>query len=213
MLGIVVGLQAEARLARPLGCAIAIGGGGAAGAQAAAARLIAEGATGLVSFGLAGGLAPDLAPGSLVVAAAVIDGRGASWPTDSALSARLGDRAGLLLAATDIVATAAAKHALRSETGALAADIESGAVAMAASQAGLPFATLRAICDPAQRDLPHAAQTALDAAGRIRPLQLVRSLIRHPGQIGALIQLGQDAALARRALVTQVARIGPLDPR
>ncbi len=213
MLGIVVGLRAEARIARALGGIVAIGGGGAAGAQAAASRLIADGATGLISFGLAGGLEPGLAPGSLVIAAEVIDGRGTSWPTDSALSARLGDRAGLLLAAVDIVATAAAKHALWSDTGALAADIESGAVAMAASQAGLPFATLRAICDPAQRDLPHAARTALDDAGRIRPLRLVRSLMQRPGQIGALIQLGQDAALARRALLTQVARIGPLDPR
>jgi adenosylhomocysteine nucleosidase len=208
MIGIVVGLKAEARLARGLGCPIAVGGGGAAGAREASRRLIAEGATALISFGLAGGLAPDLLPGSLVIAADVIDGQGTSWQADPALSARLGDVAGSLFAAVDIIATAHAKRALWSATGALAADIESGAVAAA----GVPFAILRAVCDPAHRDLPPAAQTSLDAAGRIQPIRLLQSVIRHPTQIGALIELGQDAALARRALLRQVDRIGPLSP-
>ena len=212
MFGIVVGLAAEARLARGLGCPTAIGGGGAAGARAASDRLIADGVTGLISFGLAGGLAPDLMAGALVIAADVVDGRGACWRADPVMSARLGEPAGSLFAATDIIATADAKRALWSATGALAADIESGAVAAAATKAALPFAILRVVCDPAHRDLPPAAQTALDAAGRIRPLRLLQSLTRHPGQIGDLIRLGQDAALARRALLGQVGRIGPLGP-
>ena len=213
MFGIVVGLRAEARLARGLGCPVAVGGGGAVGAHEASSRLIAEGATALISFGLAGGLAPGLMPGSLVIAADVIDGQGAFWRADPALSARLGEAAGSLFAAADIIATAHAKRALWSATGALAADIESGAVAAAAAKAGLPFAVLRAVCDPADRDLPPAARTALDAAGRIQLIRLLQSVIRHPTQIGALIQLGQDAALARRALLRQVGRIGPLGPR
>lgn len=213
MFGIVVGLAAEARLARGLGCPIAIGGGGAAGAYEASCRLIAEGVTGLISFGLAGGLAPGLMAGSLMIAADVVDGQGGSWHADPAMSARLGDAAGSLFAATDIIATADAKQALWSATGALATDIESGAVAAAASKAALPFAILRAVCDPAHRDLPPAAQTALDDAGRIQPFRLLQSIMRHPGQIGDLIRLGQDAALARRALLGQVGRIGPLGPR
>jgi hypothetical protein len=61
---IVVGLKAEALLARRLGVPVMIGGGTAAGAEMAARRAVAEGATALVSFGLAGGLDPSLRPAS-----------------------------------------------------------------------------------------------------------------------------------------------------
>ena len=66
-IGVVVGMRAEARLlrrlARRLGFRVAIGGGTPAGAEAAARRLVADGALGLVSFGLAGGLHPRLRRG------------------------------------------------------------------------------------------------------------------------------------------------------
>ena len=55
MIGFVVGLEAEAQIARRFGCPVAIGGGGAAGAAQAAAVLAGQGVTHLVSFGLAGG--------------------------------------------------------------------------------------------------------------------------------------------------------------
>ncbi len=208
MIGFVVGLEAEARIARSFGCPVAIGGGGGAGAARAAASLAAQGATQLVSFGLAGGLEPGLAAGAILVPERVIDEAGRSWSTDPALAARFGIPRGTLLAVPDIVATAAAKTALWRQTGAMAADIESGAVA----RAGLGFAVLRVVCDPAGRDLPPAALTALDAGGRIRLAALLRSLARHPGQIPGLAALGRDAASARRALLAEVRRIGPLPP-
>ena len=208
MIGFVVGLEAEARIARAFGCPVAIGGGGAAGAARAAASLAAQGATQLVSFGLAGGLDPGLPAGAVMVPERVIDEAGRRWCADRALAARLGVPRGALLAVADIVPSAAAKAALWQQTGAMAADIESGAVA----RAGLGFAVLRVVCDPATRDLPPAALTALDAGGRIRPAALLRSLARHPGQIPGLVALGRDAASARRALLAEVRRIGPLPP-
>ena len=66
-IGTVVGLAAEAVIARRLGWRVAIGGATAAGAQAAARRLIDEDIDALVSFGLAGGLDPALRPGALIV--------------------------------------------------------------------------------------------------------------------------------------------------
>jgi adenosylhomocysteine nucleosidase len=210
VLGIVVGLAAEARIARLLGCPVAIGGGGAVGAARAAQELVSQGVTGLMSFGLAGGLAPGLSAGSVLVPGRVVDEGGAQWMADAALSARLGTPAGALLAVPDIVATIAAKDRLWRETGALAADIESGAVAACAAASGLGFAVLRAVCDPAERDLPPAAITALDAAGRIRIGALMRSLARHPGQVVALVALGRDAAAARSALLARVRSLGSL---
>jgi adenosylhomocysteine nucleosidase len=210
LLGIVVGLAAEARIARLLGCPVAIGGGGAAGAARAAQDLAAQGVTGLVSFGLAGGLAPGLPAGSVLVPERVMDETGALWAADPALSARLGSPAGALLAVPGIIAAAAAKDRLWRETGALAADIESGAVASRAAASGLGFAVLRVVCDPAERDLPPAAVTALDSAGRIRTGALLRSLARHPGQVVALVALGRDAAAARSALLARVRSLGSL---
>ena len=85
--------------------------------------------------------------------------------------------------------------------------MESGAVATVAAAAGVPFAVLRAICDPADRDLPRAALVGLDDAGRIAPMRVLWSLIRNPGQIGGLIALAGDAAAAREALRARVALI------
>ncbi len=211
MIGIVVGFVAEARVARGLGGHVEIGGGGGPGAAAAAARLIDARVTGLLSFGLAGGLDPAIPAGALVIPECVLGEAGEHWPTDLALTARLGPAAGALLAASAILATRADKHAAWRRTTALAADIESGAVARAAAAHNLPFAVLRAVCDPAARDLPPAALGALDSGGAIRPGALLGSLARHPGQIGALIALGREAARARRALLDRVAAIGRLD--
>ncbi len=210
MIGIVVGFAAEARVAGALGGAIAIGGGDAAGAASAAEGLARSGVTALLSFGLAGGLAPSLPAGALVVPAHVVDENGARWAADPALAARFGPVAGVLLAAAYVLPTRAGKRAAWDRTGALAADLESGAVARAAQANGLPFAVLRAVCDPAGRDLPPAALCALSPDGRIRAGALAASLARRPGQIGALIALGREAALARRALLVRVAAIGSL---
>ncbi len=73
------------------------------------------------------------------------------WPADPALSARLGQPAGALLAAEAVLASRAAKAAAWTATAALAVDLESGAVAQAARARGLPFAVLRAVCDPAEQ--------------------------------------------------------------
>ena len=208
--GIVVGLAAEARLARGLGCAAAIGGGTEAGAEQAAARLIAGGATALISFGLAGGLDPALRPGTIIVPAAVF-ADGTTLATDPGLNARLGGTtAHLLLATAQVLATAAEKQARWTDTGAAAADMESGAVARAAAGHGLPFAVLRAICDPAERDLPPAALAALNHRGAIGLGRVAASVARHPAQIPALLALARDAAAARRALADRVRSCGAL---
>jgi adenosylhomocysteine nucleosidase len=198
-LGIVVGLQAEARIAASLGV-VAAGGGTPAGAEAAAERLVAGGASALLSFGLAGGLDPALRPGDVVVAAEVIE-NGRRIAVDVALARRFGTPAGTVLAATRAVTTVADKAVPFAATGALAVDLESGAVARVAARHALPFAVVRAICDPAGRALPAAALMAMDAWGAIRPLRLLAALARAPGEIVDLIALGRDAAAARRALI------------
>ena len=203
----LVGFAAEARIARGAGWKVGIGGGTAWGATMAARRLIAGGATGLVSFGLAGGLDPALPAGTVLVPETVL-ALGRSWPTDATLAARFGGTNTRSCLATDrIVASRAEKRCLWRDTGAACVDMESGAGAAAAAAAGLPFAVLRAICDPADRDLPAAALIALDAAGRLAVGALLSALLRNPLQIPPLIGLARDAAKARRALTDRIAPI------
>lgn len=209
-LAIITGLAAEARLARKLGVPVDVGGGTPWGAELAAEKLVAAGATALISFGLAGGLDPAFRPGLIVVPLAVVEA-GRIRPTNAKLAAALGGWSGGMLAAeADIVTLAADKYALGRATLCGAVDLESGAIARVAERHGIPFAVLRAICDPADRDLPPAASAALNEKGAIAARHVALSILRHPAQIPSLIALARDAARARSALVRRVFELGDL---
>lgn len=211
-LGIVVGLAAEARLARKLGGMVAMGGGSRTGAVAAAESLARSGVRGLISFGLAGGLDPALLAGTILVPA-FVRAEGHDWPVDPALAAKLGGfSGGRICDSAGVVATCADKQQLHAATGAVAVDLESGAVAHAAAQHGIGFAVLRAICDPADRALPPAALVALNSSGAIGLLRVTASVLGRPAQLPALLALARDAATARRALLARVRAIGRLQP-
>jgi adenosylhomocysteine nucleosidase len=200
-LGFVVGLAAEARIAVRFGGLVHSGGGTPQGAELAAARLIGDGATALVSFGLAGGLDPALRPATVVIASDVLSD-GERWLVDRPLAARFGGVTGhTMLAGSTVIAEASAKRALWAATGAHAVDLESGAVARVARTYGLGFAVVRAICDPAERTLPPAALVALAPDGGISLLPVLQSVLRRPDQIPGLLGLARDAVRARRALV------------
>ncbi len=206
-IGFVVGLTAEAALLRGSGFAVGVGGGWPQGAAAAAAKLLDDGALALVSFGLAGGLAPGLAAGALLVPRAVLaaDQR---LVCDTAMLIFLGGaNADALCAGSTIAVTVAEKAALHAQTGAAAVDLESGAVGQVAAARGAPFAVLRAVADPAGRNLPPAALLALDAGGKIKLGAVLASVARQPGQIAGLIGLALDAGRARRALQRRVGRL------
>lgn len=193
----MTGLVAEARLLAGLG-AVAVGGGMPEGAYRAAMGL--RDVDAIISFGLAGGLDPALPAGSLVVPRVVV-ASGQMFAADARLTAALGGVTHERLAMGErIVADVAGKAALWAATGAVAVDLESGAVARAAQTRGIGFAVLRAVCDPGDADLPPAAVVALDAGGAIGMLRVLRSVLARPGQIGALLALARDAARARQAL-------------
>ena len=194
-LGIVVGLDQEAKLASVIGQA-AIGGGTFEGALRAAEVLVTElKVTALLSYGIAGGLDPALTPGHVLCASEImVDGE----VFKAGFSAK-GLPAGRVLGARTVVASAAEKAALWSETRAQCVDMESGAVALTARKYRLPFGAVRAICDPAGRSLPPAAMAAL-ADGSIRFDRLIGALLLRPTQLPALFALAQDARKARLGL-------------
>jgi adenosylhomocysteine nucleosidase len=208
----VVGLTAEARIAARFGFTARAGGGTPSGAMEAASRLVADGATALVSFGLAGGLDPGLRPGMVVIPEKVLC-EGEIFAVDADLAARFGGCTGhSLLAGTSIAADAKTKRVLLNTTGAQAIDLESGSVARIAASYSLPFAVVRAICDPAERNLPPAALIALDQAGAIGFIAVLQSVLRRPGQIAGLLALARDVGRAREGLLRVLERTAARAP-
>jgi len=209
LIGLVTGLTAEARLGACLGVALA-GGGTPEGAAVAARELVAQGATALISFGLAGGLNPSLMPGAIVIPAEVI-ADDAIYATDPGLTDRLGGPALSLYAGVGVAVTAEDKRALYARTRADAIDLESAAVAEVAVAHEVRFAVLRVICDTAATTLPAAAMIALDGAGAIDIRQVALSVLRQPRQIPALLRLARDTATARAALLRHIQTISLSD--
>ena len=224
VIGVVTGLGFEASCLRrnvpaPEHFPVALSGGDSQRALTESRRLIAEGAVGLLSFGTAGALSPALSTGDVIVATSVSGATGGviaaeqGWCDLLAAAAsahRLAPHLGSVRAVEKPAASAAEKSALYRATGALAVDMESGAVARAARNAGLPFAILRVIIDPAIQDVPPAATAAMAPGGRIDYGALMRALWREPRQIGGLLTLGRDAALARWNLGRAAALLGVL---
>jgi hopanoid-associated phosphorylase len=206
----VTGMAFEARIARGEGVDVVFAARADLLERALRAALV-RGCSGIVSFGTAGGLAPDLEAGTLIVADAV-DGPFGRVATDAAWTERLAAalsvtplgarlRRGTLAAVTAPLTSAHAKQALHRKTGALAVDMESHIAGAIAAAHGLPFAVCRAIVDPAWRTLPPAATAGLRDDGHTAIGPILRELMRQPSQLGSLIQLAADARAARQSLV------------
>src|SRR5262245_11281283 len=165
---VVVGLAFEARIAAGPGINVIYSGDGRNLASSLAAA-VRGGCGGLVSFGVAGGLHPDLEPGDCIVASAVLSGT-SRIPTDRRWSQNLVETVphavlGVLVGVPAPVATPDAKRMLHQKTGAIAVDMESHVVAAVAAKHAIPMAAIRVITDPAVRALPKAAIGAMRGDG------------------------------------------------
>jgi hopanoid-associated phosphorylase len=169
----------------------------------------------VISFGICGGIDPALRPGDIVLGTEVVR-YGESVTADPALTQALerrlasgGERAicGKVVAADAPVLTAGQKSALRAATGAAAVDMESFVAGRFAEARGAPFAILRAVSDPAERDLPPLVVAAVDPSGGVNCGALIRGLVGSPAQLSGLIAAALDSAAAFRVL----RRCGRLD--
>jgi len=214
MLLAVTGLRREARIAESE-CVKAISGGGdRTSLEAQLALALQEPMQGIVSFGIAGALAPTLKPGDCVIASHVIDGEtvydcNAAWL--NAVAARMSDaQIGAIAGSQFILADIAAKEALFAKTGASAVDMESHVAARAARERALPFLAIRTISDAADRALPPAALAALKPDGALDIAGIARSLLAKPAQIPALIRTGRESEQAFVALFRCLDLLGRL---
>jgi adenosylhomocysteine nucleosidase len=223
----VTGLAFEARIVAGAGVTV-VCAGGQLQLKRAIENALRQGCRGILSFGISGGLAPHLKPGTCVVASSVIaeHGRYAThrdWARsliemvrDAAESEGAGGPAALRdvsladIAGSDVpLACTDAKRSLYQKTGAVAVDMESHVAARIAAEHRVPFAAFRVITDPSDRALPPAALVATRLEGSIDVAAVTRSVIRCPRQVPTLFRLALDSWAARRTLVPSRRCLGP----
>ena len=154
--------------------ALAQSGVGKVNAALATAALASLGVEAIIFTGLAGGIAPGIAVGDVVVASDLVQhdvdvtalgfapgvllGEPLSWPTDprwrqrairAAASTGARVHVGRIASGDQFIASSGRVAELRSSFGALAAEMEGAATAMAATKLGVPFVVVRIISDSA----------------------------------------------------------------
>jgi len=209
---VVVGMAFEARIAAGLGVPVVCGGDGK-NLAASLSRAMAAGCGGLISFGVAGGLAPHLQPGHCIIGSNILD-QDDNHPTDARWAQRLvriipGAIHGPIVGVSQPIAHSDAKRELHASTGALVVDMESQVVARAAKQHGVPMAAIRVVVDPVERTIPQSALAGALPDGTIDPLAVVRSLARRPRDLIGLIRMAIDTRAAQRTLMNGAALLGP----
>ncbi len=157
-------MTVEERIARRLGRTALVGLG--------ASRGVPDGR--LVSFGIAGALAPDLPIGTVIDATRVVDESGAVLWEGGPLGAERA-RTGTILGASRIVDDPEERARLRAQTGAEAVDMESGPLA----RSGRLVGCLRAVSDTPARRLGGVAQGATPE-GDVDALGFLRGFVREP---------------------------------
>ncbi|WP_340123319.1 phosphorylase [Methylobacter svalbardensis] len=197
---------------------LAYSGAGAGNAQTASELLIAQGATRLISWGCAAALSETLKPGDLVLADNLIDADNtqlaihSDWHsyTKNLLSNTLKVHTGSLAESNSIVAAAQDKKHLYTQTGAIALDMESIAIAKVARQNNLPFLAIRAIADPVSMDLPKAINHSVNNEGDIVLSKLLLYVALHPTELPGLIKLGlhfNAAKITLKLIASQLSNV------
>ncbi len=154
----------------------------------------------MLSFGIAGGLSPGLAPGTIVLGERIVSADDhiachPGWLETLARKLPTAARAAIFGAEAP-VATARDKARLAARTGALVVDMESHIAARWAARHGMPFAAIRVVSDPGERSLPPAALVGMRADGTADILAVLRSLATTPRQLPSLLRTALEAKRA-----------------
>lgn len=205
---VVVGMEDERAIAAGDDVIVVVGTANAATLRNKLSSINISDIGAVYSFGVAGGLDPTLKPGNLLLSVRVLMQNPAkdsllteqSWESspqllatytvmaknNPAISFRRGIFLGTDLEARDNPETG--NKGLREKTGADIIDNESHIAAGFAAEHQLPFIAVRAVSDSVNKPLPPAALIALDADGSPNGGQIIKSLLKNPLQLPALVR-------------------------
>jgi len=143
--------------------------------------------TGIINTGFCGALDPALRVGDIV-----------TW---GGVPSKARYVSGEIASSDRIVVTAEEKRRLREKTGAIAAEMEAGAVKKVAQEWGVPFYCIRAVSDTANEDLPLDFNLYRDGAGRFSLPRIALAAVSRPfTRIPALKRLEANCNVASESL-------------
>lgn len=217
IVGVITGVRTEADALRPImGDAqsplIRFSGARPRIAADSVDELLSLGVDGILSFGSAGGLSGDLAPGDLIVGRQVVNQEGTSWSCDQEWTGHLEQSLkiqGHTVFGSDGLVNIKAKHRIFAETQAAIVDMESHVVAKKAAEKGIPFAILRSVVDPRDFEIPTWVADSVRPNGTISYLPLISGMCIFPWHIGRLASLGGYNKRAMGSLGSAVRVLGP----
>jgi adenosylhomocysteine nucleosidase len=166
-----------------------------------------------IGTGVAGALTDGLVPGDLVLADRVMVQRDATAEPehlitiDRDLLVELGGRlvaaglhfaSGAMLSSPRVLSHGVEKRLARKNTGAIAVDMETAAIAEQARARGISFSCLRAIIDQVDEEVVGATLT--DRSGEVSALAATGYLLRNPGELLKLPRMMANLSRASRAL-------------
>lgn len=156
----------------------------------------------VISAGFAGGLSAPVKRRDLIVADSVTRFGGPKIPLDlcpdpAAAAAAEGVHVGALLTANRIIRLPDEKKRLGEESGALAVDMETFAVAAVCRRQHVPVMAVRIISDAVGDQLPDDLERLARQKTAARKLgAVVGAVMNRPGSVKDMLQLKEDALLA-----------------
>ena len=234
--GFVCGIMSEERCLVDAGITnqILLSGTRCERAKQQSEKLVKSGANLLISVGIAGGIDPDLVPGSVIIADSVIyacDSNSNQYSlghktsllnaykeleTDPVLSniieKSLPFRSwrGPIIGADIPITRPEHKKEIFRKTSTLACDMESHVVGQVAVSAGIPFIVIRVISDPSNRHIPFAAISCIKSTGQVSIAKFFAGLALRPWDVRHFFHLALGSRVAHRQLRCVARAIAPL---
>jgi adenosylhomocysteine nucleosidase len=144
---------------------------------------------GVISTGFCGALDPSLKLGDIVVGA------------ESTVACGQPFVRGRILSIDRVAVASSEKRELRTQTGAVAIEMESAAVATKASEWGVPFHCIRVVSDTAADNLPLDFNRYRDAEGRFSRTRIALTAMARPFSVmPGLLAFDRNCRLAAEAL-------------
>jgi len=159
----------------------------------------------LMTCGFAGGLAPELKIGDVIFE--ILSNGSDVYASVRSKLAAAGARETKIFCADRIATTVADKKKLKEETGADAAEMESGAVQALCGTQGIPCVTVRVISDTADQDLPLDFNKFLTPDKSMDMSKLMMAVAKAPWKMGALMELQKNTKLAAQRLADVLAKL------
>jgi adenosylhomocysteine nucleosidase len=172
---------------------VAAGMGAERAAMAVEAALVVSEARTLISTGLAGGCAPEVAAGSVVEAGAVVDAK-----TGERFAAA-DEAAGVTLATAEAIASVREKARLAERYGAMLVDMEAATVARIAREKGLGFRAIKGVSDAYEFELSSLGKFAGER-GSFRTGAFALHTALRPWEWAKAMELGRGSTKALERL-------------